>query len=83
MALTHSHNTVACEYDWDEKTLSWKEITQFTFASGEERKVFKIIEKYDGQIIPNREDLNQWAFDETNLSGKSYQVENVNEYLNA
>ena len=34
-----------------------------------------------GQVIESREDLNQWQFDETNLSGSTYQVENVNETL--
>jgi hypothetical protein len=34
-----------------------------------------------GIIIPSRKDLNQWQFDETNLSGKVTQVENVHEYL--
>ena len=41
----------------------------------------KIIEKYGGQVIESREDLNQWQFDETNLSGSTYQVENVHETL--
>lgn len=58
-------------------------IAQFTFASGEERKVERIIEKYQGIIIPNREDMNQWQFDEINLNntGSVTQVENVHEYL--
>ena len=34
-----------------------------------------------GIIIKSRDDLNQWQFDETNLSGTTYQVENVNETL--
>ena len=54
---------------------------QFTFASGEERKVFKIIEKNGGIIIESRKDLKQWGFNETNLSGKVNPVENVHEYL--
>ena len=54
---------------------------QFTFASGEEKKVWRIIEKNGGQIIPSRTDLKQWGFEETNLSGKSIQVENVHERL--
>lgn len=58
-------------------------IAQFTFASGEERKVERIIEKYQGIIIPSREDMNQWQFDEINLNntGSVTQVENVHEYL--
>ena len=54
---------------------------QFTFASGEEKKVSRIIEKNGGVIIPSRKDLNQWSFDETNGSGKTYQVENVHETI--
>ena len=69
-----------CTWRNDEKNPQFT-IAQFTFASGEERKVMKIVEKYGGQIIQSREDLNQWAFDETNLSGKTYQVENVNETI--
>ena len=69
-----------CTWRNDEKNPQYT-IAQFTFASGEERKVMKIVEKYGGQIIESRADLNQWQFDETNLSGKTYQVENVNETL--
>lgn len=57
-------------------------VGQFTFANGEEKKVFRIIEKYNGKIIDSRDDINQWQFEETNLSGKSNQVENVNETIN-
>lgn len=69
-----------CTWRNDEKNPQYT-IAQFTFASGEERKVMKIVEKYGGQIIESRADLNQWQFDETNLSGKVYQVENVNETI--
>ncbi len=69
-----------CTWRNDEKNPQFT-IAQFTFASGEERKVMKIVEKYSGQIIESRADLNQWAFDETNLSGNTYQVENVNETI--
>ena len=69
-----------CTWRNDEKNPQFT-IAQFTMASGEERKVMKIIEKYGGQIIESRADLNQWQFDETNLSGNTYQVENVNETL--
>ena len=71
-----------CTWRNDEKNPQFT-IAQFTFASGEERKVFRIIEKYNGQIIKSRDDLNQWQFEETNINntGKSYQVENVNEFV--
>ena len=69
-----------CTWRNDEKNPQFT-IAQFTFASGEERKVMKIVEKYGGQIIESRADLNQWQFDETNLNGITSQVENVNEII--
>ena len=57
-----------CTWRNDEKNPQFT-IAQFTFASGEERKVMKIVEKYGGTVIESRADLNQWQFDETNLSG--------------
>tara|TARA_R110000823_G_scaffold5735_3_gene22619 strand:+ start:2224 stop:2649 length:426 start_codon:yes stop_codon:yes gene_type:complete len=69
-----------CTWRNDEKNPQFT-IAQFTMASGEEKKVMRIVEKYGGKVIPSRQDLNQWAFDETNLSGKVTQVENVHETL--
>jgi hypothetical protein len=69
-----------CTWRNDEKNPQFT-IAQFTMASGEERKVMKIVEKYGGQIIESRADLNQWQFDETNLNGITSQVENVNETI--
>ena len=71
-----------CTWRNDEKNPQFT-IAQFTFASGEERKVFRIIEKYNGQIIKSRDDLNQWQFEEININntGSTYQVENVNEFV--
>ena len=54
---------------------------QFTFASSEEKKVMRIIDRHGGKIINTREDLHQNSFTETNLSGKENQVERVNEVL--
>ena len=71
-----------CTWRNDEKNPQYT-IAQFTFASGEEKKVDRIIEKYQGVIIQSREDLNQWQFDEVNLNntGSVTQVENVHEYV--
>jgi len=69
-----------CTWRNDEKNPQFT-IAQFTMASGEEKKVMKIVEKYGGTVIESRTDLNQWQFDETNLSGNTYKVENVNETL--
>ena len=54
---------------------------QFTFASSEERKVMRIIDRHGGKIIDTRTDLNQNSFTETNLSGKENEVERVNEVI--
>ncbi len=56
---------------------------QFTFASGEEKKVQRLIEKHNGQIIEIREELHQWGKTETdqNNTGKEHNYENVNETL--
>lgn len=54
---------------------------QFTFCSGEEKKVWRIIEKYNGKIVPSRKDLNQCQIEETNGSGKVLQLENVHETI--
>ena len=54
---------------------------QFTFASSEERKVMRIIDRHGGKIIPTRTDFNQDRFTETNLSGKENEVERVNEVI--
>ena len=69
-----------CTWRNDEKNPQFT-IAQFTMASGEEKKVMKIVDKYGGIVIESRADLNQWQFDETNLSGNTYQVENVNETM--
>ena len=55
---------------------------QFTFASGEEKKVQRIIEKYSGVVIPLRGELQQWGtHDGDDEDNKRNQYENVNEYL--
>ena len=56
---------------------------QFTFAGGEEKKVMKIIDKFGGQIIDIKSDLNQNEIKETNGSGLKVPVELVNEILRA
>ena len=56
---------------------------QFTFASGEEKKIMKIIDKFGGQIINIKSDLNQNEIKETNGSGLKVPVELVNEILRA
>lgn len=69
-----------CTWRNDEKNPQFT-TAQFTFASGEEKKVYRIIEKYGGTVVESKKDLRQWGFDETNLSGKTYEIEKVNETL--
>ncbi len=69
-----------CTWRNDEKTPLYT-IAQFTFASGEEKKVFGIIEKYNGSIIKTRNDIKQWGFDEITPSGKTDKIENMNELI--
>ena len=54
---------------------------QIVFASSDEKKVMRIIGKYGGVIVPIRKELNQWEIEETNLSGKTFNVEMVNEII--
>ena len=55
---------------------------QFTFASGEEKKVTRLIEKYSGVVIPLRKDLQQWGtHDGDDENNKRNQYENVNELI--
>jgi len=55
---------------------------QFTFASGEERKVFRLIEKHNGEIIPIREELHQWGtYDGDDENNPRNQYEKVNETI--
>ena len=54
---------------------------QFTFASSEEKKVMRIINRHGGKIVNVRTELNQNSFTETNLSGKENEVERVNEVI--
>lgn len=54
---------------------------QIVFASSDEQKVMRIIRKYGGSIVPIRKELNQWQIEETNLSGKTFNVELANETI--
>ena len=56
---------------------------QFTFASSEEKKVMRIIDRHGGKIIDTRTDLNQNSFTEKNntTTGKETEVERVNEII--
>jgi len=56
---------------------------QFTFASCEERKVQRLIEKHNGEIISIRKELHQWGKEEIdqNNTAKEHNYENVNEII--
>jgi hypothetical protein len=54
---------------------------QFTFASGEERKVMRLIERYGGKVLPVRENLQQWGTYDGDEETEKSSYENVNEVL--
>ena len=58
---------------------------QFTFASSEDKKVMRIIEKYGGKVVDTRDDLVQHGQSETNLTntGIETEFENIAETLRA
>ncbi len=56
-------------------------IAQIAFASSDEPKVMRIIQKFGGKIIPLKENSLQYGIEETNLSGKTINTELVNEYI--
>ena len=54
---------------------------QFSFASGEEKKVFRLIEKYSGKLLPVREELKQWGTSEGDEDNPRNHFERVNETI--
>jgi len=54
---------------------------QFTFASGEEKKVQRIIDRYGGKLLPIRTDLNQWGTSEGDEDNPRNHFERVNETI--
>jgi len=55
-------------------------IAQVAFASSDEPKVMRIINKFGGKIVPLNE-TGQRGIEEVNLSGKTLNIELVNEYI--
>ena len=55
-------------------------IAQIAFASSDEPKIMRIISKFGGKIIPLI-DPDQKSIEETSLSGKTLNIELVNEYI--
>ena len=56
---------------------------QFQFASSEENKVMRLIEKYGGKMVNPDLCLHQNQIEETNSSGKTNQIELANEIIKA
>ncbi len=55
-------------------------IAQVAFASSDEPKVMRIINKFGGKIV-SLNDTNQRTREEINLSGKTLNIELVDEYI--
>lgn len=58
-----------------------RNLAQIVFASSDEKKVWRIINKYNGRDIDVRTDLNQYRIEETNGSGKTSFTELANEII--
>lgn len=56
-------------------------IAQVAFASSDEPKVMRIINKYGGKIVSLKDNSTQRGIEETNLSGKTLNIELVDEYI--
>jgi len=54
-------------------------IAQIVFASADEKKLRRIIDKYRGKLVPIDDSMSQWQILETSGSGKEEQVELANE----
>jgi len=56
-------------------------IAQICFASSDEKKLRRIIDKWKGKVVQVRDDINQWQILEISGYGKEEQVELENERL--
>jgi len=59
-------------------------IVQIAFASSDEPKVMRIMQKFGGKIVPLKENSNQIGREETDNTsvGNTHNFEQVNEYIN-
>lgn len=78
---------IQCNITWTDDPRYPKGVStvpQIQYASSDENRLFKIIEKYGGKII-DKGDWNQCQMEETDMnnSGKTHQIERVNEILNS
>jgi len=81
--LNSTHRYIRGNITWRKHPIFHRNtIAQVAFASSDEPKIMRIINKFGGKIIPLKENLVQNGREETNLSGTTYNYEEVNEYIN-
>jgi len=81
--LNSSYRYIRSNITWRKHPIFHRNtIAQVAFASSDEPKVMRIINKFGGKIVPLKENSIQNGRKETNLSGTTYNYEGVNEYIN-
>jgi len=83
--LNSSYRYIRGNITWRKHPLFGRNtIAQIAFASSDEPKVMRIMNKFGGKIVPIQEDLNQIEKEETDNTtlGIAHSYEDVNEYIN-
>jgi len=82
--LNSSHRYIRGNITWRKHPIFGRNtIAQIAFASSDEPKVMRIINKYGGKIVPLKEPSIQNGIEETdnNTLGITHHFEQVNEYI--
>jgi len=83
--LNSSYRYIRGNITWRKHPLFHRNtIAQIAFASSDEPKVMRIMNKFGGKIVPIKEGLGQRGKEETDNTslGRTHQFEAVNEYIN-
>lgn len=80
----HKSQRIECNITWTkDPRFPNCTIPQIVFHSADESRLFRIIEKYGGKIVPVREELNQYQQEETDNTSRGVitRFENANEVI--
>lgn len=80
----HKAPRIECNITWTkDPRFQGCTIPQIVYASADETRLFRIIEKYGGKIVPVRSELNQYQQEETDNTSRAKvtQFENANEVI--
>ncbi len=78
--LNSAYRYIRGNITWRKDPIFHRTIAQVAFASSDEPKLMRIINKFGGKIIPLK-DNHQRGIEETTLSGKTLNIELVDEYI--